>query len=232
MTDTALSQTGRGIGQDSSQGTGKHKTVAAAARLTPAELHDPRWAELEEVVRASFSKNDFHRVEMRGLARNAGMSFATIYRYFGSKEGLLFSFVAKWQDDLALRIGDQVEGLEDGREIMRKLFWVVLDYYGRNRDIGGIFFLTLPMKTWMADDTFQQRELTRAMYAAIDKARDASADGGGALAAASANYQIMDAILGLIHRAFTMWIFRGAESDLADETNLLFKQFWTGAGGE
>lgn len=66
------------------------RRVAANLRKHPSPSIKKR---LEETVLDVFSKGDFHQADMRTIARKAGVSFETIYKYYGSKEKLLFSFV-------------------------------------------------------------------------------------------------------------------------------------------
>jgi AcrR family transcriptional regulator len=187
------------------------------------DLNQPRWAALEAVVRSAFASDDFHRVDMRRLAKDAGMGFGTIYRNFGSKEGLLFAFVAKWQDQLAARVADQITGLASAEETFRKIFWCLLDYYDRNPEVGSILFLTLPMKTWMADETFRQTELTKVLLDAANQAQTS-----GAIGQKLPAHLYMDMILGLVHRHFTMWIYRNRPGLLAEAAPELFASFWQG----
>ena len=49
---------------------------------------------LEAAVGEIFSNSDFHKANIRDVARQAGVSFSTIYTHYGSKERLLFAFVA------------------------------------------------------------------------------------------------------------------------------------------
>ena len=44
-------------------------------------------------------------------------------------------------------------------EKMRKVLWLQLDYYERNPGLARIIFMTLPMNTWMADETFKQKKM-------------------------------------------------------------------------
>ena len=48
---------------------------------------------LEKVVLEIFSNSDFHKASIRDVAEQAGVSFTTIYKHYGSKERLVFAFV-------------------------------------------------------------------------------------------------------------------------------------------
>ena len=130
---------------------GNRKTETKFHDLKP-EIHQ----RLEAAVMEIFSHSDFHKANIRDVAKKAGVSFSTIYNHYGSKENLVFSFVDIWLGELSERIVDHLQGIEDLKEKLRKVFWIQLDYYERHQGLGRILFMTLPMKTWMADKTFLQ----------------------------------------------------------------------------
>ena len=116
-------------------------------------------ARLEAAVMEIFSKSDFHKATMRDVAQKAGISFSTIYSSFGSKEKLVFAFVDISMGKLTDRIIDHLQGIQDLKEKLRKVLWLQLDYYERNDELGRIVFMTLPMKTWIADESFAQKKM-------------------------------------------------------------------------
>lgn len=115
---------------------------------------------LETVVLQEFSSKAYHEVEMRTIAKKSGVSLGTIYKYYGSKEKLLFSFVNDWLNELSDRYVDHLQGIEDIKERLRKVLWVGLDFYERNRELGKIMFVTIPEKIWMEDKNYRQKKLT------------------------------------------------------------------------
>ncbi|RYF28487.1 MAG: TetR family transcriptional regulator [Comamonadaceae bacterium] len=81
-------------------------------------------AKLRLAVLRAFSEADFHNVDMRSIAAECGMSFSTIYKYFGDKEHLLFEFISEWLAELRQLLADGVLGLESPREKLRKCLWI------------------------------------------------------------------------------------------------------------
>lgn len=176
---------------------------------------------LEKAVLDIFSHSDFHKANIRDVARKAGVSFGTIYKHYGSKERLVFAFVDVWLGKLTERIIDHLQGIEDLKEKMRKVLWLQLDYYEKNPGLGRIIFMTLPMKTWMADETFQQRKMI-GLY--LEVLRNGQKEG-----VLNPNVQagvLLDFMLGTVQRAFTMWISRGQKESLAVQANTLFEMVW------
>jgi len=184
-------------------------------------LDEERLRALEKSVRKIFSENDFHAADMRTIARETGMGFNTIYKYFGDKEGLLFYFVRQWQNDLNEQVLEQINAATGGKDKLNLVLTTFLDYYQANQDIGKIFFLTLPMTTWMTSETFSQRALIDTVLAVIKQAQ-ADSDIRNDIPAVA----ILDMLLGMIHRAFTMWIYRGARPSLKSQADVLFSLFW------
>ena len=187
------------------------------------ELNKDIHARLERAVLDIFSSSDFHKASIRDIANNAGVSFTTIYKHYGSKERLVFAFVDIWMGKLTDRIIDHLHGIEDLKEKLRKVFWLQLDYYERHEGLGRIVFMTLPMKTWMVDETFAQ---PRMMSLMIDVLRQGQEE--GVLNPDVRAGVLLDFLMGFVQRSFFMWILRGKKESLADQANVMFEMVWQG----
>ena len=176
---------------------------------------------LEEAVKEIFSHSDFHKANIRDVARAAGVSFTTIYKHFGSKEQLVFTYVDIWLGQLTDRISDHLEGIEDLKEKLRKVLWLQLDYYERHPYLGRMLFMTLPMATWMADQTFEQKKMIQ-LYMGVLKNGQAQ----GILNPHVRTGILLDMMLGLVQRSFFMWVNRGCRESLAAQSNVLFDMVW------
>ena len=187
------------------------------------DLNDDIHKRLERAVLEVFSNSDFHRASIRSIANKAGVSFTTIYKHYGSKERLVFAFVDIWMGKLTDRIVDHLQGIENLKEKLRKVFWLQLDYYERHEGLGQIVFMTLPMKTWMADETFAQ---PRMMSLMIDVLRQGQRE--GVLNPDLRAGTLLDFFMGFVQRSFFMWILRGKKESLADQANVMFEMVWQG----
>ena len=186
-----------------------------------APLKPEVYQRLEQAVLDIFSHSDFHKANIRDVANRAGVSFSTIYKHYGSKERLVFAFVDIWLGKLTERIYDHLQGIEDLKEMMRKVLWLQLDYYERNPGLARIIFMTLPMETWMADETFKQKKMIN-LY--LEVMRNGQKEGH-----LNPNVRagvLLDFMLGTVQRAFTMWISRGQQGRLTDQANMLFEMIW------
>ncbi|MBE0584389.1 MAG: TetR/AcrR family transcriptional regulator [Desulfofustis sp.] len=187
--------------------------------LTHPDVHQ----RLEKAVLEIFSNSDFHKASIRDIANRAEVSFNTIYKHYGSKERLVFAFVDVWMGKLTDRIVDHLQGLEDLKEKLRKVFWLQLDYYERHVGLGRIVFMTLPMNTWMADQTFAQ---PRMMGLMIDVLRQGQRE--GILNPHVRAGTLLDFLMGFVQRSFFMWILRGQQESLAAQANTMFEMVWRG----
>ena len=200
----------------------KNKNIITDLENDPSDSIKKR---LEATVLDIFSQGDFHKVNMRAIAKKAGVGFGTIYKYYGSKEKLLFAFVDEWLRVLTERMIDHLQGLEDPKEKLRKVIWVMLDFYSRNPDGVQALLLSVPQKTWMSDKTFEQRKM-------FDLFRDVigQSQAEGILNPNARPGILVDAIIGLVNRRATIWIYHGQKEDLVGEANILFDILWQGIG--
>jgi AcrR family transcriptional regulator len=178
---------------------------------------------LQAAVLEVFSNEDFHRASIRAVAKTAKISSKTIYRLFGTKEGLLFYCVDIWLKELTERITDHLKGLDDLKEKLRKVFWVQLDYYEHNPRVGRILFLTIPSQKWLSDDSFKQKRMIKAFLEVITLAQQV-----GTLRSDLPPHELLDLMSGLIQRHFQMWIYRGQKEGLTDNFNTRFEMIWRG----
>src|SRR3989344_9496980 len=126
---------------------------AADPRPTPPGTPDERRAALgsmradtlariEKAVLTLFSTRDFHEVTLLDVAKEAHVSLQTIYKYFGSKEVLVYAMLDVMLGRLAERMIDHLQGIDDARERLRKTFWVTLDYLDKHP--AGLMLLFTP----------------------------------------------------------------------------------------
>ncbi|MCG6910154.1 MAG: TetR/AcrR family transcriptional regulator, partial [Deltaproteobacteria bacterium] len=149
------------------------------------------------------------------------VSFSTIYSHYGSKERLLFAFVDVWLGKLTDRIVDHLKGIEDLKEKMRKVLWLQLDYYERHPGLGRILFMTVPMKTWMADESFRQKKMINLYLDVLKEGQRSRVLNPNVRAGV-----LLDFMLGLVQRSFFMWVSRGQRESLAGQSNVLFEMVW------
>jgi AcrR family transcriptional regulator len=196
----------------------KEKTSSSTDVLGPKNQQ-----RLETVVMEIFSSEDFHKANMRTIAKKAGVSFSTIYKYYGSKENLLFAFVDKKLKVLTERMVDHLQGIDNLKDKLRKVFWLQMDYYERNPELGRIIFMTVPMITWMKDKSFKQKKLIGIWLETLKQGQKE-----GLLNPKVRAEDLLDFYYGLVQRSFFMWVYRGQTVSLAERAGQLFEIVWRG----
>ncbi len=178
---------------------------------------------LDPVVQNQFSANDFHKVDMRSIAAEAGMSLKTIYEYFGNKEALLFWFINRWISPLQKAAVRIIKSDYDFKQKMYDRLKLHIDFYTRNILIGRIIFLTVPLERWMKDESFAYKEHTDALLVEIKRAQAA-----GLIRKDISPLVILDAFGGVFNRTFLMWEYRGRRQDLTRQFDQHFEIIWRG----
>jgi AcrR family transcriptional regulator len=188
---------------------------------SPEVLNPDTRQRLELAVLEVFSENDFHRASIRDVAKRAGVSFSSIYDFYGNKEGLLFACIDSQLKDLTERMIDHLRGIKDLKEKLRKAFWVQLDFYERKVEVGRILFLTIPFQKWMADHSYRQEKLINLFIEVLKQGQTE-----GILNPDVKAGDLLDFIYGLVQRRFTMWIYRGKSESLSEDSNKIFEMIW------
>jgi AcrR family transcriptional regulator len=173
-------------------------------------------ARLGPVVLRTFAEEDFHRVDMRSIAREAGMSFATIYRHFRDKEALLFWFISYWLRELYPAALEALDTPEPVLERLKNSLLAHLRFYEERPEVGRIIFMTVPLARWMRDETYATRQPARRLLAVI-----AEGQSTGEIRRDVSKVQVFDAWQGLFNRAFLMWEYRGRSYSLTGEGRAL-----------
>lgn len=189
------------------------KPAASQSPDIPADVI----ARLAPVVLRIFSNEDFHRVDMRSIARSAEMSFATIYRHFRDKEALLFWFIAYWLRELYPAAFAVLETDAGPLERLKRYLLAHLRFYEERPEVGRIIFMTVPLTRWMRDETYRSRESVSRLLAVIaeGQAKKEIRDDVPAIL-------VFDAWYGVFNRAFLMWEYRGRGYPLTREWESLW----------
>ena len=189
--------------------------------LQRSPMPDKLKQRLYPVVLELFSQNDFHQVNIREICRRSGLSPSTIYKYYPSKEDLLFSIL----DEKISAIGDLVEvhiqGLESVREIFRKIFWVTLEYYDRNPGVAITAFITVPTRSWMRETSYARTDSQVIMQSILsDPARRAELD------PLLDEEHLQDLYFMYCSRQIHKWYYHGRCWQLVDTIDRFFPLFW------
>lgn len=198
------------------KGERRHAVTADRAQLDPETR-----ARIEQAVLDIFSDREFHRVGLIEVARGANVSLQTIYKYYGSKEALLFSSLDSWLGRLGSRMIDHLQGIEDYKERFRKVFWVSLDFFERNPKVMQLVMSSVYLNTWRKQETFQNPELFGTFMKVLGEGR-----AKGVLTDEVDEKILLDYIFGVMFRLVQMYIHRGQHEPLTQKANVLFEMLW------
>ncbi len=187
------------------------------------QLDPDTQARIEQAVLDIFAEREFHRVGLIEVARGANVSLQTIYKYYGSKEALLFSSLDTWLGKLATRMIDHLQGIEDYKEKLRKVFWVVLDFFEKHPQVAQLIMSSVYVNTWRRMEHYQNPILFGAFLKVLGEGR-----ARGILNDQVEEKYLLDFIMGVLGRLVQMYIHRGMKEPLTKQANPLFEMLWRG----
>lgn len=186
-------------------------------------------ARIEDAALRVFSETEFHRVALVDIAREAGASLQTLYRYYGGKEALLNACLHRWLGELAERMLDHLAGIETYKDRLRKVFWVVLDFFDRNPRVGWMMIHSVYPGRWGDDMTPAQHRLTGLFLAVLEEGQQT-----GVLTHRVDSMVLLDIFYGVLLRVNQMHLLRHEPRPLAEQAPVLFDMLWAAisASGE
>lgn len=205
----------------------RHPRTTSERQRTLAQLDPATRERIERAALELFSEREFHRVKLINIARDARISLQTLYKYYGSKETVLFASLDTWLGDLASRMIDHLQGIENFEDRLRKVFWVLLDYFERNPKVAQIILSSVYLNTWREDDTFRQPALMSVFLNVINDGRRL-----GVLTNEVDEIEISDFIWGVANRVVAMWLVRGRKEPLAAKAPSMFAMVWRAIASE
>jgi AcrR family transcriptional regulator len=189
---------------------------AALSSMRPDTLN-----RIEQAVLDLFSKRDFHEVSLIDVAKAANVSLQTIYKYFGSKEVLVYAMLDVMLGRLAERMIDHLQGIDDARERLRKTCWVTLDYMDKHPAVMLLLFTAVPVSRHTNIRIYESPELMGAFLGVL---KDGQAR--GVLNSRVSSKILLDVFMGIIGRIVLMHIVRREKHALIDQFDDLFNILW------
>ena len=193
----------------------------AERRIMLANMRTDTLQRIEDAVLNLFSQRDFHEVSLMDVARTARVSLQTIYKYFGSKEVLVYAMLDVMLGRLAERMLDHLQGIDDVRERLRKTCWVTLDYMDKHPAVMLLMFTAVPVSRHKNIGIYESREL---MGAFLGVFKDGQAR--GVLNNSVSSKVLLDVFMGMMGRVVLMHIVRGEKQPLTGQFNELFHILW------
>lgn len=176
---------------------------------------------IENAVLSLFSQRDFHEVSLIDVARTAHVSLQTIYKYFGSKEVLVYAMLDVMLGRLAERMLDHLQGIDDARERLRKTLWVTVDYMDKHPAVILLLFTAVPVSRHNNIGIYESAELMGAFRGVL---KDGQAR--GVLNNTVSSKVLLDVFMGIIGRVILMHIVRGERRPLIEQFDEFFNIVW------
>lgn len=155
---------------------------------------------LRNTIIGLFSEGLYHQVGIREICKQAGVSPHTVYKYFGSKEDLLYASIAKDMQVLASEITDvAAQGLSFKLKLTassRAFF----DFYRRNPAIAKIVFLNIPISYWVDRNKYVQNRYKNYILLMIQEGQK-----NKAIAAHDPEF-LLEMVMGAAYRLIVKWL--------------------------
>lgn len=157
-----------------------------------------------------FGESGYEGTTVAALCEAAGVSEATLYEYFDSKEHVLFSIAELHTRRELERVSAVRPFIHDPREKIRVVIQAFLEFYERNPLYASVALLTLKAnRNFMKSQAYQViREATRPVVEAFDEGVQAGlfrSDLDGSL--------VRNMVLGFIEHLAIQWILVGRPED-------------------
>jgi AcrR family transcriptional regulator len=180
---------------------------------------------IEAAVLDIFSTREFHRIGLIEIARGANVSLQTIYKYYGSKEALLFSGLDSWLGQLVSQMAPYLQtssfGNADLKQRLRSSFDIAIEFFERNPKVMQIVMSSVYLNTWRRTAGQQNREF----YALITRLF-AQGQAQGVLNRQVSEQVLLDCCIGIIVQLVQGYISRGMNEPLTPQADELFEMLW------
>lgn len=169
-----------------------------------------------KAAKDAFAEGDFHKTNIHDVAKRARVGVGTIYRYFEDKEHLLFAALESKTEELVTGLREHLEGIEGTFNRIRKLIWYMFYQHQSDPRIGILFYIVVPLKSWMADSYFRKSEFNKMLINIFEEGQ-----AKGEVRTDIDAVIMMDLTYSMIERCFQMWILRQKPKNLTDNTNVV-----------
>ncbi|MCJ0949985.1 TetR/AcrR family transcriptional regulator [Rhodococcus sp. ARC_M8] len=169
----------------------------------------------------TFAERDFHAVGMREVSSAAGVSTATIYKYFGSKEALLLAVLHHGLDAIDARLRANISHADTPRDQWRACFQTLMEYYDADPEFAIIYFITVPSKIWITSGSWASFGSADFLHALAERhQRD------GDLDPTLTSSMITSVVFMLATREVQLWFYRERTWRLTDRIDHMIAFFW------
>jgi TetR/AcrR family fatty acid metabolism transcriptional regulator len=171
-------------------------------------------ARKEQILKAAekiFAKKGFHEATISEVAREAGLSDATIYEYFSTKEELLFSIPRETTRRGMERMEGYLKVIRGAGNKIRTIVYHYLLFYQNEPDYASVVMLVLKSnRKFLETEAYQViREGFRGILSVIQEGIDS-----GEFRPDTDPYLVRQMILGAMEHIVIRWLLLGKPKDI------------------
>ena len=153
-----------------------------------------------------FAEKSFQDATISEISKAAGVSEATIYEYFGTKEDLLFAIPEKISNDTFHESESVLPYIKDVESRMRAIMLSYIQLYQNNPDYSALVLLQL-MSSKRFRQTAAHAAIRRSAHSLLDCIREGIAC--GAFRKDADAYLIRSILMGAVEHLFIHWHMQG-----------------------
>lgn len=176
---------------------------------------------LYPAVFEAFANDDFNNVGIREISNLSGVSSATIYKYFDSKEVLLTTVYAEVFPYYAGEMSKGVSKDNSADVNLKALYARLFSLYDSNPSLPTVFFITVPSKLWMDSGGWRATEVVP-IFELVLKAGQQKSELDPKLT--------VSGLMGLFYmhmqREVEIWYLGGKTWQLGERIEAFFHFFW------
>jgi TetR/AcrR family fatty acid metabolism transcriptional regulator len=165
-----------------------------------------------------FAEKSFADATISEISKEAGVSEATIYEYFGTKEDLLFAIPEKITNDTFEESEMVLPYIKDVEGRLRAIMYSYVCLYQDNPDYSALVLLQL-MSNKRFRQTAAHAAIRRSAYRLLDCVREGVAN--GTFREDIDAYLVRSMLMGTIEHVFIHWHMQGMPKDRKTMMNML-----------
>lgn len=178
-------------------------------------------ARLHPAVFDVLSEKSWGEVNIRLIAARAGVSSATIYKYYESKEGLVLAVVREQISEMTQFVTAHIEKASDYRDKWYRLFQAQLAYNDRNPQFAILTTVYIPAPIWFDKASMPTQMIQRVYKPLMREGRRL----GILDPNINSDYLIRQIYMYSAHETL-LWYARGQAWELASRIDDFFFIFW------
>lgn len=167
-----------------------------------------------------FGEKGYEDTTISAISKAAGISDATVYEYFSSKEDVLFSISKLYTERENKRIREIARYIHCPREKIRVIIQAYLEFYENNRLYTSVALLLLKgNRNFIRSDAYlvvkeSARSIVDAYAEGVDK---------GVFRADLDSYLVRNMVLGFIEHLTIQWLLLGRPQSISEHRDTIFE---------